>query len=123
MKVDASIFKAYDICGVVDWTLTEDAVRAVGLVLGTMEYDSGVKRFCVGRDGRFTGERLQNALVEGIASTVMDVLVVGAVPTPVLYYATKHFDCGTGVAVRGLYNSPKYNGLKMVVADETKESL
>lgn len=119
MKVDASIFKAYDIRGVVDRTLTEDAVRAVGSVLGTMALDAGVKCFCVGWDGRLTGERLQNALVEGIVSTGMDVLDVGAVPTPVLYYATKHFDCGTGVAVAGSHNPPEYNGLKMMVADVT----
>lgn len=119
MKVDASIFKPYDIRGVVDRTLTEDAVRAVGSVLGTMALDAGVKCFCVGWDGRLTGERLQNALVEGIVSTGMDVLDVGAVPTPVLYYATKHFDCGTGVAVTGSHNPPEYNGLKMMVADVT----
>ena len=62
MKVDASIFKAYDIRGVVDQTLTEDAVRAVGRVLGSMALDRGAGRFCVGRDGRLTGERLQSAL-------------------------------------------------------------
>lgn len=119
MKVDASIFKAYDIRGVVDRTLTEDAVRAVGLMLDTMAHDAGVKRFNVGRDGRLTGERLQNALVEGIVSTGMDVLDIGAVLTPVRYYATKHFDCGTGVAVTGSRNSPEYNGLKMMVAGVT----
>ena len=119
MKVDASIFKAYDIRGVVDQALREDAVRAVGRVLGTLAHDADVKRFCVGKDGRLTGERLQNALVEGIASTGMDVLDVGAVPTPVLYYATKHFDCGTGVAVTGSHNPPEYNGLKMMVAGVT----
>ena len=119
MKVDASIFKAYDIRGVVDRTLKEDFVRAVGLVLVIMAHDAGVKRFCVGRDGRLTVERLQNALVEEIALTGMDVLDVGAVPTPVLYYATKHFDCGTGVAVTGSHNPSEYNGLKMMVADVT----
>lgn len=119
MKVDASIFKAYDIRGVVDQTLTEDAVRAVGRVLGTMALEKGVSRFCVGRDGRLTGERLQIALVDGIASTGIDVLDIGAVPTPVLYYATKYFDCGTGVAVTGSHNPPEYNGLKMMVAGVT----
>ena len=86
MKIDASIFKAYDIRGVVDRTLTEDAVRAVGRVLGSLAFENGVKRFCVGRDGRLTGARLQTALVDGITSTGIDVLDVGAVPTPVLYY-------------------------------------
>lgn len=119
MKVDASIFKAYDIRGVVDRTLREDAVRAVGRVLGTMAHDAGVKRFCFDRDGRLTGEQLQNALVEGIASTGMDVLDVGSVSTPVLYYATKHFNCSTGVAVTGSHNPPEYNALKMMATGVT----
>ena len=119
MQVDSSIFKAYDIRGVVDKTLTEDVARAVGRVLGSLAVEANVSAFCVGRDGRLSGERLMNALVEGIASTGMKVLDVGAVPTPVLYYATKYFNCGTGVAVTGSHNPPEWNGLKMMVAGLT----
>ena len=120
MQVDSSIFKAYDIRGVVDKTLTEDVARAVGRVLGSLAVEANVSAFCVGRDGRLSGERLMNALVEGIASTGMKVLDVGAVPTPVLYYATKYFNCGTGVAVTGSHNPPEWNGLKMMVAGITR---
>lgn len=119
MQVDSSIFKAYDIRGVDDKTLTEDVARAVGRVLGSLAVEANVSAFCVGRDGRLSGERLMNALVEGIASTGMKVLDVGAVPTPVLYYATKYFNCGTGVAVTGSHNPPEWNGLKMMVAGIT----
>ena len=119
MQVDSSIFKAYDIRGVVDKTLTEDVARAVGRVLGSLAVEANVSAFCVGRDGRLSGERLMNALVEGIASTGMKMLDVGAVPTPVLYYATKYFNCGTGVAVTGSHNPPEWNGLKMMVAGIT----
>lgn len=119
MQVDSSIFKAYDIRGVVDKTLTEDVARAVGRVLGSLAVEANVSAFCEGRDGRLSGERLMNALVEGIASTGMKVLDVGAVPTPVLYYATKYFNCGTGVAVTGSHNPPEWNGLKMMVAGIT----
>lgn len=119
MQVDSSIFKAYDIRGVVDKTLTEDVARAVGRVLGSLAVEANESAFCVGRDGRLSGERLMNALVEGIASTGMKVLDVGAVPTPVLYYATKYFNCGTGVAVTGSHNPPEWNGLKMMVAGIT----
>ena len=119
MQVDSSIFKAYDIRGVVDKTLTEDVARAVGRVLGSLAVEANVSAFCVGRDGRLSGERLMNALVEGIASTGMKVLDVGAVPTPVLYYATKYSNCGTGVAVTGSHNPPEWNGLKMMVAGIT----
>lgn len=119
MQVDSSIFKAYDIRDVVDKALTEDVARAVGRVLGSLAVEANVSAFCVGRDGRLSGERLMNALVEGIASTGMKVLDVGAVPTPVLYYATKYFNCGTGVAVTGSHNPPEWNGLKMMVAGIT----
>ncbi len=119
MQIDASIFKAYDIRGVVDRTLTEDAVRAIGRVLGTLAVEAGAPSFCVARDGRVSGERLLGALIEGVASTGIRVLNAGAVPTPVLYYATKHFGNGTGVAVTGSHNPPEWNGLKMMVAGVT----
>ena len=119
MQADASIFKAYDIRGIVDDTLTESVVKAVGRVLGTMALERGVERFCIGRDGRLTGPRLAAALIEGVASTGIRVIDIGAVQTPVLYFATKHFGCGTGVAVTGSHNPPEYNGLKMMVAGIT----
>ena len=97
MAVDASIFKAYDIRGIVDKTLTEDAVRLIGRVLGSMAKEAGRDTFCVGRDGRLSGERLANALIEGVVSTGTNVVDIGMVPTPVLYFATVHYGCGTGV--------------------------
>ncbi len=119
MQVDGSIFKAYDIRGIVDKTLTEEACRAVGRVLGTMALEAGNRTFAVGRDGRLTGERLQKALMEGIVSTGVDVVDIGAVPTPVLYFATKFLKTRSGVAVTGSHNPPEYNGLKMLVDDVT----
>ena len=79
MKADASIFKAYDVRGVVDQTLTEDAVRAVGRFLGTMTLDNAGNRFCVGRNGCMTGERLQNALMKDVSSTGFDDVLYSAV--------------------------------------------
>lgn len=119
MQADVSIFKAYDIRGIVDETLTEAVVEAVGRVLGTMAIERGVNCFCVGRDGRLTGPKLSSALINGVASTGIRVIDIGAVPTPVLYFATKYFGCGTGVAVTGSHNPPEYNGLKMMVEGVT----
>ena len=68
MLLERSIFKAYDIRGIVDKTLTEEAVRQVGRVLGSMAFESGAASFCVGRDGRLSGERLANALMDGITA-------------------------------------------------------
>ena len=119
MAPDASIFKAYDIRGIVDKTLTEEGVRLIGRVLGSMAVQAGMKSFCVVRDGRLSGERLARALMDGIASAGMDVIDIGMVPTPVLYFATVHFGCGTGVAVTGSHNPPDYNGLKMMIGGIT----
>jgi phosphomannomutase/phosphoglucomutase len=115
MALDASIFKAYDIRGIADKTLTEEAVRLIGRVLGSMAAEAGCREFCVARDGRLSGAKFQKALIEGIASAGVDVIDIGMVPTPVLYFATFYFKTGTGVAVTGSHNPPEYNGLKMLV--------
>ena len=119
MQLDASIFKAYDIRGIVGQALTEEVVCAVGRVLGSMAIERGADSFCVGRDGRLTGESLEAALIRGISGAGLRVIDIGAVPTPVLYFATKHFGNGTGCAVTGSHNPPEYNGLKMMVAGIT----
>ena len=119
MTADLSIFKAYDIRGIVGKTLTEDVVRDIGRVLGTMGKEKGVPSICVGRDGRLSGPSLSKALMEGITSVGMPVMDIGMVPTPVLYFATKHFGNGSGDAVTGSHNPPDYNGLKMMLAGLT----
>ncbi|MGE0358355.1 MAG: phosphomannomutase/phosphoglucomutase, partial [Burkholderiales bacterium] len=113
------IFKAYDIRGIVDKTLTEEAVEAIGRGLGTLGAKKGVKRFVVGRDGRLSGPRLVAALTRGLTATGMDVTDVGVVATPVVYYATHELGTGSGVMVTGSHNPPEYNGLKMMVAGDT----
>lgn len=117
--IAASIFKAYDIRGVVDVTLTEDAARAIGMALGAKARAAGIASCVIGRDGRLSGPRLSKALAEGVTAAGVDVIDIGMVPTPVVYYATKLFGNGTGVAVTGSHNPPEYNGLKMMVGGET----
>ena len=119
MQLDRSIFKAYDIRGIVGKTLTEEVARAVGQVLGTRARRQGIDSLCVGRDGRLSGPSLAAALMQGIASTGVDVKNIGMVPTPVLYFATKYFDNGSGVAVTGSHNPAEYNGLKMMLGGLT----
>lgn len=119
MQVSASIFKAYDIRGIVDDTLTESVVRAVGAAMGLQILQAGKQACVVGRDGRLSGPRLIDALADGLMSVGVDVLDVGQVPTPVVYYATVKTGCGSGVAVTGSHNPPQYNGLKMMVAGKT----
>ena len=119
MQLDASIFKAYDIRGIVDKTLTVDVAYAVGQALGQLAQQNQVTTLCVGRDGRLSGPKLADALMKGIVSMGIDVKSLGMVPTPVLYLATYLTECGSGVAVTGSHNPPEYNGLKMMMAKET----
>jgi phosphomannomutase/phosphoglucomutase len=117
--IDASLFKAYDIRGVVDVTLTVEAVRLIGAALGAEAVGLGVREIVVGRDGRLSGPKLRDALVEGIRSAGIGVIDVGMVPTPVLYFATHVLGTGAGVEITGSHNPPDYNGLKMVLGGAT----
>ena len=119
MEVDASIFRAYDIRGVVDQTLTRSAVTLIGQAIGSEALQRGRNTFVVGRDGRISGPDLVEALIEGIISTGCDVKDIGCVPTPVLYFATHYLDTQNGVVVTGSHNPPDYNGLKIVIDGET----
>ena len=118
-SIAPEIFKAYDVRGIVDKTLTEAAAEAIGRGLGTMAKPKGVKKFVVGRDGRLSGPRLSQALARGLMSAGMDVIDIGIVATPMVYFATFLFETGSGVMVTGSHNPPEYNGLKMMVAGET----
>jgi phosphomannomutase/phosphoglucomutase len=113
------IFKAYDVRGIVDKTLTEEGVEAIGRGLATMGKAKGVGRFVVGRDGRLSGPRLARALARGLNAAGADVLDIGVVATPMVYFATHLFATGSGVMVTGSHNPPEYNGLKMMIAGDT----
>ena len=115
----AEIFKAYDIRGIVDKTLTEDTVRLVGRALGSYARERGRASFAVGRDGRLSGPRLSAALIEGLRSAGADVVDIGVGATPIAYFAANQLGCGSAVAVTGSHNPPDYNGLKMVVEGVT----
>ena len=116
--ISPTLFKAYDIRGVVDDTLTPAAVRAIGLALGTQARAAGMAEAVIGRDGRLSGPTLAAALSDGLRAAGIGVIDIGMVPTPVVYYATFELGTGTGVAVTGSHNPPDYNGLKMVVAGD-----
>lgn len=118
--VPASIFRAYDIRGIVDDTLTEETVEMIGRAVGSEAAERGESRVVVARDGRLSGARLQAALMRGLTAAGRDVIDIGMVPTPVLYFATHILD-GTqsGVMVTGSHNPPDYNGFKIVLGGET----
>jgi len=113
------IFKAYDIRGIVGKTLTVGAARLIGQAIGSEAIDRGSKIIALGRDGRLSGPDLANALADGIVASGCDVINVGMVPTPVLYFAIHHLKIDSGVSVTGSHNPPDYNGFKMVLAGNT----
>jgi len=119
MKVAASAFKAYDIRGIVGEALDEAFAEHLGRAFGTEAVRLGEKAVAVGRDGRVSGPALSAALMRGLASTGLDVVDLGAVTTPMLYYvaATRgQHGCHSGIQVTGSHNPKNYNGFKMVLA-------
>ena len=113
------IFKAYDIRGIVGKTLTPAIVERIGQAIGSAARARHQTRVVVGRDGRLSGPELVAALARGLAGSGCEVIDIGMVPTPVVYFATHNLGTHTGVAVTGSHNPPDYNGLKMVIAGET----
>jgi phosphomannomutase len=118
-KFPHEIFKAYDIRGIVDKTLTTDITRQIGQAFGSEALSRGVDTVVIARDGRLSGPALNAALAEGLLASGCNVIDIGMVPTPMLYFATYHLNTGTGIMITGSHNPPEYNGLKMVMAGET----
>ncbi|KQX98053.1 phosphoglucomutase [Rhodanobacter sp. Root480] len=117
--VDPSIFRAYDIRGIVGKTLSRDVAHLLGQAIGSLMRERDLHEIVVGRDGRLSGPELAGALSDGFRAAGIDVIDIGAVPTPVVYFATFHFETGCGVAVTGSHNPPDYNGFKIMVGGET----
>ena len=119
MQVHAPVFKAYDIRGIVDLTIDERFAEHLGRAFGSEARQAGERAVAVGRDGRHSGPALAAALMRGLVSTGLDVVDLGAVTTPMLYYvaATRGaHGCSSGVQVTGSHNPKDYNGFKMVLA-------
>jgi phosphomannomutase len=115
MQINPSIFKAYDIRGVVPSTIHEDMAEALGKAFGMAALAEGEKAVAVGRDGRLSGPALSAALMRGLAATGIEVIDVGMVTTPMLYFAASTL-AGSGIQVTGSHNPKDYNGFKMVLA-------
>ena len=113
------IFKAYDIRGIVDETLTEEGVARIGQAIGTEALARGSRSVAIGRDGRLSGPRLAAALSSGLQSAGIQVLDAGCVATPMVYFAAVERAGGSGVMVTGSHNPPQYNGLKTMLAGTT----
>ena len=119
IRVPKEIFRAYDIRGVVGKSLSVEVVVALGKAIGSQALQEKQSTVVVARDGRLSGPSLVGALKEGLLSTGINVIDVGMVPTPVLYFAAQHFKANSGVMLTGSHNPPSYNGLKIVINGTT----
>jgi phosphomannomutase/phosphoglucomutase len=114
-NIKQSIFRAYDIRGIVETELTPDAVFTIGLAFGSIAQEDGQHTVIIGRDARESSPSLFKALVTSLTQTGCDVIDIGLVPTPLLYFATHQLSSNTGIMITGSHNPIQYNGLKMVL--------
>ena len=114
-----SIFRTYDVRGIVEESLNDNIVYTIGLAIGSEAQALAQQTVVIARDGRLSGPNLLAALKQGLQDTGCDVIDIGAVPTPVLYFATYHFNTRSGVMLTGSHNPVNYNGLKIVLAERT----
>ena len=113
-----TIFRAYDIRGVVNETLTEDVIYNIGLEIGTRAEEKGEQAIVVGADGRVSSPDVSETLIRGLLASGHDVINIGVVPTPLVYFATHNSDATSGVIVTGSHNPPDQNGFKIVLAGD-----
>jgi phosphomannomutase/phosphoglucomutase len=119
IKLPGIIFRAYDVRGVVERDLTPQVVYQLGRAIGSEAYAQGQQTVIIGRDGRLTSSDLAIELCRGLMASGRDVLDLGIVPTPILYFATHFLGSNSGVMITGSHNPPEYNGLKIVIGGET----
>tara|TARA_R110001592_G_scaffold81050_2_gene240835 strand:+ start:2110 stop:4707 length:2598 start_codon:yes stop_codon:yes gene_type:complete len=119
VEVSPNIFRAYDIRGIVDETLSPAILELLGKAIASEALAQGQSTLCIGYDGRLSSRVYADALIAGVISTGMNAILIGQVPTPLLYFATHHFETGSGIMITGSHNPSNYNGLKMMIAGNT----
>ena len=113
VAIDRSIFRAYDIRGVMGKTLDASVAELIGQAIGSLMFDQGLDEIVIGRDGRLSGPELSEGLIAGLRKAGRNVIDLGMVPTPVVYFGCYHLRTGCGVAITGSHNPPDYNGFKL----------
>ena len=122
MKVNSEIFRAYDIRGIVDETLTEEVIFHIGKAIGSYVLSEGRKSILTARDGRISGPRLLDQFQKGVISSGCNVVDIGELPTPLLYFSTFKTNISDGVMLTGSHNPKNYNGLKIVIDRQSMTS-
>ena len=119
VMIDRSIFRAYDIRGVVGKTLDRSVAEIIGQSVGSLMHEQKLHDIVIGRDGRLSGPEMVEGLVAGLRKAGINVIDIGMVPTPVVYFGAYHLRTGCCISVTGSHNPPDYNGFKIVVGGET----
>ncbi len=120
--LDQSIFKAYDIRGIVDEGLTGETIFSIGKAIGSEAIVQKQTEICIGYDGRLSSPSICDKLIRGINSTGINTINIGLVTTPILYFSTFFLEADSGVMITGSHNPPNYNGFKMVINKTTLSS-
>ncbi|PZO07967.1 MAG: phosphomannomutase [Lysobacteraceae bacterium] len=118
-SLERSIFRAYDIRGVVGKTLDAETARLIGQAIGTLMHNKDARTVVVGRDGRLSSPQMADALIQGLRQAGCEVINIGEAPTPVVYFGAYQLRAGSCVSVTGSHNPPDYNGFKIVIEGET----
>ena len=118
-KFDSTILREYDIRGIVGGTLHVADARAIGRTFGTLVRRKGGKRVALGYDGRLSSPELAAACIDGLTSSGVDVVRIGLVSTPMLYFAVWHLEANGGIMITGSHNPPDYNGFKMMMGKKS----
>ena len=122
MKVNSEIFRAYDIRGIVDEALTEEGIFQIGKAIGSLILSEGRTSVLTARDGRISGPRLLDKFQKGVMSSGCNIVDIGEVPTPLLYFSTFKTNISDGVMLTGSHNPKNYNGLKIVINKKSMTS-
>ena len=115
--INENIFRAYDIRGKADEDLNDDIIRKIGIVLSEKILKTGQNKVYLGTDCRLSANRIKKSLISGLCSNDLEVLDLGMVPTPLVYFATKIGKTNCGIMITGSHNPKEDNGLKMVIND------
>ena len=118
-EISRSIFRAYDIRGVVGESITPEVIETLGRAIGSVAQEQGEETIITARDGRLSGPVLIEALHKGLRESGCDVIDIGQVPSPVLYFATRYLSYRSGVMLTASHNPWNYNGLKIVLAGKS----
>src|SRR6476661_921300 len=120
MAIASGIFRQYDVRGIVGQDLTAEVARALGGAYAALLRERGITgEVAVGRDNRPSGDMLRDALVDGLTGAGVDVVDIGVVPTPLLYWSLHHLGVAGGIQITGSHNPPEYNGFKLCLGTES----